>query len=217
VRELAREGQIHIQDEASQLVAEIAKPGPGDLVLDVCSAPGGKTTQMAAMAHDEALIVAGDLYQHRLRTVVALAARHHLKSVRAVALNGLSHLPFTEQAFDCVLLDAPCSGTGTLRRNPEIRWRIIPADIADLAERQRDLIWNAAQMVRTGGRLVYSTCSLEPEENEEVVALFLKRDPSFRCVPAEVSSGLSLPSGAVRTWPHRHDSDGFFVAMLQRQ
>ena len=113
-----------------------------------------------------AIVIAADLHEHRLRTLVSAAKLQGLDNIHAVALDGLQPLPFGEGCFDRVLVDAPCSGTGTLRRNPEIRWRISPADIEDLARRQQQLLVNAARALKPGGRLIYSTCSVEPDENE---------------------------------------------------
>jgi 16S rRNA (cytosine967-C5)-methyltransferase len=190
VSELVAEGQIYLQDEASQLVAGVLQAQPGQRVLDLCSAPGSKTTQIADVTSDSATIIAGDLHEHRLRTVVHMARAHRLSSIHCVALDGLQPLPLAENAFDRVLVDAPCSGTGTLRRNPEIRFRISPADIQDLSQRQKRLLSNAAAAVKPGGRLVYSTCSVEIEENEEVRQAFLENNHSFR--PAELLLDSSL-------------------------
>jgi 16S rRNA (cytosine967-C5)-methyltransferase len=139
-----------------------------------------------------------------------------LGSIHCVALDGLQYLPFSEGCFDRVLVDAPCSGTGTLRRNPEIRWRISPADIRDLAKRQKTLLFNAARVVKPGGRLIYSTCSVEPEENEEVVQTFLENKEGFRVVELNLNRALWTSSGAARTWPHREGTDGFFICAFER-
>jgi 16S rRNA (cytosine967-C5)-methyltransferase len=217
LRELATAGAVYLQDEASQLVAHILGARPGERVLDACAAPGSKTTHVASLAADRARVVAGDIHAHRLRVVRESAARQGLMSVSAVVLDAERGLPFADEAFDRVLVDAPCTGTGTLRHNPEIRWRLAPADIAELAARQRRILGEAARVVRRGGRLVYSTCSVEREENEEVVADFVRGRGDFRQVEASPApEALRLPSGAARTWPHRDDTDGFFVAAFER-
>ena len=126
-------------------------------------------------------------------------------------------LPFTEGSFDRVLLDAPCSGTGTLRHNPEIRWRLQASDIEELALKQKKILANAAAMVRPGGHLVYSTCSFEPEENEEVISDFLDGQSDFEMAPAGGLAGLCDKTGAIRTWPHQDDIDGFFVVTFDRR
>nr|MDQ3805176.1 RsmB/NOP family class I SAM-dependent RNA methyltransferase [Acidobacteriota bacterium] len=185
--------------------------------LDACAAPGSKTTQIAVLAGDRAPVVAGDLHAHRLRIVGESAGRQGLKSINLVVLDAARSLPFADETFDRVLVDAPCTGTGTLRHNPEIRWRVAPADIAELSARQRRILDEAARVVRPGGRLVYSTCSVEREENEEVVADFLRARENFRQTEATPApERLRLPSGAARTWPHRDDVDGFFVAAFEK-
>ncbi|MEO7971214.1 MAG: 16S rRNA (cytosine(967)-C(5))-methyltransferase RsmB [bacterium] len=209
-------GQIYVQDEASQMVAQVLDAQAGERVLDLCAAPGSKTTQIAAALKDTGVVIASDLYAHRLRTVRDTTKQHGLSNVHCVTVNGLEPLPFRENAFDRVLVDAPCSGTGTLRRNPEIRWRISADDIDDLASRQKRLLLNAAALVKPGGRLVYSTCSVEPEENESVVQPFLENNIHFSLLPLQVSN-LPGSAGTSRTWPQHHDSDGFFVASLQRR
>ncbi len=216
LRELAREGKVYIQDEASQLIAHVLDARAGERVLDVCAAPGGKTTHIAAHTNDEALIVAGDVYEHRLRTMRETCARQNVSCVRLAAFDATAGLPFPEASFDCVLVDAPCSGTGTLRRNPEIRWRIQNFDIANLAARQRLILANAAQMTRRGGRLLYSTCSIEPEENEAVIENFLSDNPGFAQIAVDVPAMLGTSSGAARTWPQRDGTDGFFIALFER-
>ncbi|MDQ2936758.1 MAG: 16S rRNA (cytosine(967)-C(5))-methyltransferase RsmB [Acidobacteriota bacterium] len=214
--ELAAQGDVYLQDEASQLVAQALDPQPGHKILDMCAAPGSKTTHIADITHDRALIVAADLHEHRLRTVVQTAKVQALKTIHCLALDGLRPLPLLESAFDRVLVDAPCSGTGTLRRNPEIRWRITPDDIRDLSERQKQLLSNASQTVRPGGRLIYSTCSVEPDENEEVALKFLENNKRFRPLDLMLSPSLLTSGSAARTWPHRHGTDGFFICAFER-
>ena len=212
---LAGDGLIYMQDEASQLVAHVLGALPGERVLDACAAPGSKTTHAAALSGDRAHVAAGDLYEHRLRVVVGACGRLGVRGVRAVALDAEGALPFADGAFDRVLVDAPCTGTGTLRHNPEIRWRLSPESFRELQAVQTRILSEAARVVRPGGRLVYSTCSVEGEENEEVVESFLRARPDFRQTEATPAPpALLLPSGAARTWPHRDDVDGFFVASL---
>jgi 16S rRNA (cytosine967-C5)-methyltransferase len=217
LRRLAVEGRVYLQDEASQLVSHVLDAQPDERVLDMCAAPGSKTTHIAARTGDRALVVACDIHEHRLRTVIEAGTRARLKSIRAVTLDATSALPFAEESFDRVLVDAPCSGTGTLKRNPEIRWRLRASDIFELAAQQQRLLTQAAAMVRRGGRLVYSTCSVEPEENEAIVAKFLREQTSFVQIVATAPASLLAASGAARTWPHRDGADGFFVAAFERR
>lgn len=218
LRGLAGEGLIYSQDEASQLVAHILGARAGERVLDACAAPGSKTTHVATLAGDRARVIAGDLHEHRLRVVKESCERLGVRGVRVVAFDAEHELPFADEAFDRVLVDAPCTGTGTLRHNPEIRWRLTPANIAELASVQLRILSGASRVVRRGGRLVYSTCSVEREENEEVVAAFIQAHPDFRQVEAAPApNSLLLPTGAARTWPHRDDVDGFFVAALEKK
>ena len=201
LRELSAAGEIYLQDEASQLVAQLLAAKPGERVLDLCAAPGGKTTMIADRTGDRALVVAADRSATRMETVVTTARLHRLEGIRPVLLDAAEPLPFRRETFARVLVDAPCSGTGTLRRNPEIRWRLSPGDIPVLAEQQKRILRNAIEMVQPGGRLVYSTCSVEREENEEVI----------QGLPAALRL-LNM----VRTWPDREGSDGFFLAVFER-
>ena len=204
LRELSAAGQIYLQDEASQLVPQLLDVKSGERALDLCAAPGGKTTLMADRASDKAFIVAADRSATRMTTVTATTALHQLRNINPLLLDANHELPFAPASFDRVLVDAPCSGTGTLRRNPEIRWRLTNDDIQTFAAAQKQFLYNAAVVLKPGGRLVYSTCSVEREENEAVVAGFLETRPDF--------SQLNW----IRTWPHREGSDGFFMALLER-
>jgi 16S rRNA (cytosine967-C5)-methyltransferase len=215
LRELAEKGEIYLQDEASQLIAELLEVKSNERVLDLCSAPGGKTTLIADRV-DRAFIVASDASSKRLSTLASSLAKQQSKGVSLMLLDASQPLPFRADSFDRVLVDAPCSGTGTLRHNPEIRWRISPDDIKRLASQQSQFLFNASQVVKPGGRLVYSTCSVEKEENEEVVTSFLARNLQFRQVPLKVGSTLATPGGNLRTWPQHDGTDGFFVAAFEK-
>jgi 16S rRNA (cytosine967-C5)-methyltransferase len=215
LQELMRSGQVYLQDEASQLVAHAVTPQSAQYILDLCAAPGSKSTHLARLTNGSAAVIAADLYEHRLREVTRAARTQQHQRLYCVGLDARQPLPFAEPVFDRVLVDAPCSGTGTLRRNPEIRWRIRPEDIAQLSRRQKLLLSNAAKVLKPGGRLVYSTCSLEPEENEEVVQAFLERHRSFVTVDSGSEVGLSSAGGSVRTWPNRQGTDGFFITIFE--
>lgn len=197
LRDLAADGKIYLQDEASQLVAQTLDLQPGERVLDLCAAPGGKTTLMARRAGENALIVAADFSERRLETL------RKARSIKSVILDAAEQLPFADRSFDRILVDAPCSGTGTLRRNPEIRWRISETDIQTLAAQQKLFLRNAARVLKPGGQLVYSTCSVEPDENEKVIEAFQREHDGFQLVKT------------LRTWPQREGSDGFFLASFQ--
>ena len=200
VRELSAAGEIYLQDEASQLVAEMLDVRPGERVLDLCAAPGGKTTLMADRAGDKAIVIAADRSASRMRTVNGTSELQQLRSVTPVLLDATATLPFETEVFERVLVDAPCSGTGTLRRNPEIRYRLSKADIPALAAQQKQILGNAARVVKPGGHLIYSTCSVEREENEGVIEEFFAGNDRFRL------------TSSLRTWPQHQGSDGFFIA-----
>jgi 16S rRNA (cytosine967-C5)-methyltransferase len=217
-----REGQISIQDEASQLVALLV--GKGARILDCCAAPGGKTALLAGR-NPASDVVAVELHPHRARLLKKLVAATNVHMVVADA----RHLPFTG-GFDRVLADVPCSGTGTLARHPEIKWRLTPSDLADLQVRQTEILKAALTHVAPGGQLIYSTCSLEPEENEQAVERALEADKSFRVLECRVrlkelrsegelkaSDFDQLTSGPyLRTIPGVQHCDGFFAAILRK-
>jgi 16S rRNA (cytosine967-C5)-methyltransferase len=218
LRELACAGLVYLQDEASQLVAQVLDARAGERVLDACAAPGSKTTHIAARAGNQALVVAGDLYEHRVRTLLETSARQKKSAaIGALVYDAEVALPFAHGTFERALVDAPCTGTGTLRRNPEIRWRISPSDMALLPARQKRILCNTSELVRRGGRLVYSTCSVEPEENEQVVEAFLRERRDFAQVPVQAPAALLSEKGAARTWPQRDGADGFFIAAFERR
>lgn len=213
--------QVSVQDEGSQLVARFAAVQPGEKVLDVCASPGGKTivlaADLAAVAHARSLLVAGDRRPGRVSLLAETVRRsgHH---VPIVALDALGPLPFGA-VFDCVLLDAPCSGLGTLRRDPDLKWSRREADLARLAADQLTMVTSVAELVRPGGRLVYATCSSEPDENQAVVERFLATDGRFhRGTPGPVDAReLVGPNGDLATDPFRHQLDAFFAATLVRR
>ncbi len=230
--EAFRRGWLAIQDEASQMIALLLAPRPGERVLDLCCAPGGKTAQMAALLDPEGnpdTLVGADRHLHRLRRTRSLLRHIGVKSVPLIALDGTQPLPFGQE-FDRILVDAPCSGTGTLARHPEIRWRLRPEDLGDLHRRQVALLQNALASLAPGGRLVYATCSLEREENEEVVEETLNGKTGLRRLDAEEARAvlrlhLREPKkaeelfdrdGYFRTFPPEHHTDGFFAALLER-
>jgi 16S rRNA (cytosine967-C5)-methyltransferase len=211
-------GACLIQDEGSQLAGLLAPIVPGHRVLDVCAAPGGKALMYAAAAAP-GLVVACDARAPRVALLVETLRRGRAPHAGVVSLDPDAALPFAA-AFDVVVVDAPCSGLGTLRRDPDIKWRRQPGDLAGFASRQADLLRRAAATVRPGGRLVYTTCSTEPEENDEVVATALDALTDFRRsapppVPA-LAPFIGL-DGAFRTHPAQHGLDGYFGVVLERR
>jgi 16S rRNA (cytosine967-C5)-methyltransferase len=219
---VADEGLFVVQEEASQLVALLARASPGERVIDTCSSPGGKTLAMAAAMNGRGLLVAADVRSRRVDLLRRTLAQAGL-AIPVVQLDLLAPLPFAA-VFDCVFVDAPCSGMGTIRRDPEIRWRRTAEDLVELAAAQRRMLDHAARIVRPGGRLVYATCSSEPEENEEVVGEFMHGHRDF--VPREraevvaalpaAAAALVSSSAELRTWPWRDGLEAFFGAGLRR-
>lgn len=212
-----RDGLIRVQDEASQLVAHLVNPQPGERILDLCAGAGGKTLHMAALMENRGQINAVDLHPDKLRLLTADAGRLAVKIVTTHAGNAATMPECFHGAFDRVLLDAPCSGLGTLRHNPEIRWRIVPSDLEKSMSLQKRLLRKAADCVKPGGLLAYSVCTVTPEENESVVADLLSARPGFKRVPPEgIPPELIDADGFLRTFPHRHGTDGFFGAVFVR-
>lgn len=220
---LAGTGQFVLQDEASQLVALLGAPAPGMQVLDACASPGGKTTAMAAMAGDRARIVAADVRPARVGLLRETVQASGARNIRVLQADLESGLPFAP-VFDVVFVDAPCSGLGTVRRDPDIRWRRTERDLAPLAGAQLKMIRHAADVVRPGGRLVYATCSSEPEENDQVVAHFLSTNEDFERLnlrthkPAyfDALEPVLDEDGVLRTSPHKHGLEAFYGAVLRR-
>jgi len=214
----AQQGLIYLQDEASQLVSLLLEPRSGQRVLDLCAAPGSKTSHIASLAADKAWVLACDRHHHRLITLLTSCTRLGLGSIEAIALDAERKLPLDLKGrdFDRVLVDAPCSGTGTLRGNPEIKWRLSVDDLTRLADLQLGLLEQGVSAVATGGRLVYSTCSIEPEENEQVVSRLLQRATTFKVIEPNAPRAFITGDGYVRTFPHREGTDGFFAAVLER-
>ena len=213
-------GAFFVQDEASQLVSIAVCAQPGDRVLDVCASPGGKTVAMAADMRDIGIVVACDVRAPRvklLRQTVGASGAHHVSVVHVGAAAGLPFAP----RFDRVLVDAPCSGLGTIRRDPDIRWRRNERDLATLAREQGDLLHRAADVVAAGGRLVYATCSSEPEENEAVVDHFLSTHDDFHLLDLRGDGSPLGPfldgRGMLRTLPFAHGLEAFFAAALVRR
>jgi 16S rRNA (cytosine967-C5)-methyltransferase len=219
--EIFRAGALWVQDEASQLAVGLLGSRVGPRSLDVCAAPGGKTLALAARTGAGGIVVATDRQPKRLKRLTQNVVRLGASGIVALAADMTREAPF-DGSFDDVLVDAPCSGTGTLRRHPEIRWRLRPEDLPQLARRQSLLLERAAALVRPGGRLVYSVCSIEPEEGEQIVDAFLAAGGRFervdpRPVLSETARAFVGADFALRTNTAGTRMDGFYAAVLTRR
>ncbi|MDD5722402.1 MAG: 16S rRNA (cytosine(967)-C(5))-methyltransferase RsmB [Syntrophales bacterium] len=217
---LYKEGQMQIQDEASQLVSLLVDPKPGEMVLDVCAGVGIKTTHLAHLMRNSGRIVAMDINRKKIEPSRLLAHRLGATIIDPIAYDATQSPPADLlERFDRVLVDAPCSGLGTLRRNPEIRWNTTPEDMRKNSPLQKAILNRSVAYLKKGGVVVYSTCTISSAENEEVIRRFLADNPGFEClrpatVPAEL---LDETGGTLRTFPHRHGVDGFFATAFKRK
>jgi len=210
------EGWIQVQDEASQIVSHLLSPEPGERVLDLCSGFGGKSTHMGALMRNEGEIVAVDTSAWKLEELKENAERQGIEIIRPLAADAIEISPDRIGTFDCVLVDAPCSGFGSIRRKPDIKWVRHPKDPFRFARVQKEILSHAGSFVKRGGVLVYATCTIFREENEEVAADFTAVHPDWRLEPAvdylpERCKSMEERS-FFRSWPHRHGIDGFFGA-----
>lgn len=206
-------GEIAIQDPSASLAVHLANPKPGMRVADVCAAPGGKSFYIAQLMQNEGEIIAMDKYPSKLKSIEEGAERLGIKIIKSLAADA-SEVDMEEE-FDLVFADVPCTGLGTISKKPDIKWKRESEDIIRLNKIQKSIIDNAAEMVKPGGVLVYSTCTIEPEENVQIIKYFLEKHPEFELDPAE----KYLPEkvcvdGMMQTYPHRHSCDGAFAARL---
>lgn len=210
------EGWWTVQDSSAQLVSYLLDPQPGEVVIDACAAPGGKTTHIAELMEDQGVIWASDRAASRLRKLGENASRLHLQSIQIC--EGDSRLSQFQNIADRVLLDAPCSGLGTLHRHADARWRQTPETVAELSTLQKELLAQTSTWVKPGGVLVYATCTLHPCENEQVVQGFLATHPEWQIEPPTAAPATAFASAAgwVKVLPHRHHMDGFFMVRLRR-
>jgi 16S rRNA (cytosine967-C5)-methyltransferase len=212
-------GLFVVQDEASQLVSLLARANPGERILDTCASPGGKTTAFAASMQGRGLLVACDVRDRRMELLRRTVEASGANNIRLVQADLSGALPFG-RSFDCVFVDAPCSGLGTLRRDPDIRWRRHEEDLAALGSAQLAMLRHAAETVAPGGRLIYATCSSEPEENEDVARAFTGAVRDFSPLRAAISGALPQSvvdgDGFLRTSPHIHGLEAFFGAVFVR-
>ncbi len=221
-----REGRVEVQDEGSQLIARLVQPRRGEMVVDFCAGAGGKTLALGALMRSAGRLYAFDVNEKRLAGLGPRLKRSGLSNVHPVAIRSEADVRVKRLNGKCdrVLVDAPCSGCGTLRRNPDLKWRFSESELARVNEDQHAVLAAAARLVKTGGRLVYATCSLLARENQEVIAAFLERHPEFQIVPAASvlrSQRIELPeltrfAPYFVMLPHLHGTDGFFAAILER-
>ncbi len=221
---LFRQGGFEIQDAGSQLISLLLAPRPKETVIDLCAGAGGKTLHLAALMNNQGRLIAADSDPQRLSRLSPRMRRAGVRIIRTLAIRHEGDpllRPFTGKA-DAVLIDAPCSGTGTLRRRPEIKWRTTPEEITGFHQRQCALLAAGARLTRPGGRLVYATCSLLKQENQMVAETFLRENPEFRLIPAMQTlaaqgvHGLHLNNPFLMLLPHAASCDGFFAALFQR-
>ena len=238
--DLFTRGAVEVQDEGSQLLALLLDARRSEMVADFCAGAGGKTLAIGATMRNTGRLYAFDVSAHRLEALKPRLARSGLSNVHPIAIahERDERVKRLKGKMDRVLVDAPCSGLGTLRRNPDLKWRQSPKDVAELVVKQQAILASAARLVKPGGRLVYATCSVLPDENEAIATAFAAAHPEFEplnvaellatlkvpaadtlCAPAAgtaVEAGGIEPGRHLRLWPHRHATDGFFAAVWQR-
>jgi 16S rRNA (cytosine967-C5)-methyltransferase len=216
------DGSIEVQDEGSQLLGYLLAPKRGEMVVDFCAGAGGKTLLLGALMRSTGRLYAFDVSEKRLAKMKPRLARSGLSNVHpaCIASEGDQRIKRLAGKIDRVLVDAPCSGLGTLRRNPDLKWRQTENSVAELAAKQVAILGAASRLLKPGGRLVYATCSLLTEENEATVAAFLATHPDFRRLSARevlAKQGIELDCGEdFRLLPHRDGTDGFYAAVLER-
>ena len=211
-----RNGEFLVQDPAARLVSLIAEIQPGQKVLDVCAAPGGKSFSAAFAMKDEGHIQACDLHENKLIRIRESGERLGIHCIETAAADGRKQRPEWIGVFDTVLVDAPCSGLGIIRKKPDTRYKKAD-DLFALPVIQTEILENAATYVRPGGTLVYSTCTILPEENDQVVTAFLAEHPEFFLDAFELPQPVGKTDGQLTLWPHRHGTDGFYICRMKRQ
>lgn len=217
------DGSVEVQDEGSQLLAYLLAPRRGEMVADFCAGAGGKTLAISMLMHGAGRVYAMDVSAKRLGELAPRAARAGISNVHPIVLSGENDLRAKRLAgkLDRVLVDAPCSGFGTLRRNPDLKWRHDARAVSELAAKQQRILDASARLLKPGGRLVYATCSILSEENEAVAERFAAARPEFTvlsCAELLAAQRISLDTGErLRLWPHRHGTDGFFAAAFERR
>lgn len=212
---LFQEGHVTVQDASASLAVQLADPAPGMYVLDLCAAPGGKAVQVAEIMKNSGTVIALEKYESKLRLIDENAVRAGVSIVKSQ--HGDAREYEASQLADLILVDAPCTGMGTLSKKPDIKWRRDIEDVRKMAVMQREILDHASGLVRVGGAIVYSTCTIEPEENADIITWFLERHPNFTLDRAErLLPEAVCADGYLQTFPHRHKSDGSFGARLVR-
>jgi 16S rRNA (cytosine967-C5)-methyltransferase len=220
---LFTEGKIEVQDEGSQLLSYLVAPKRGQMVADLCAGAGGKTLALGAMMRNTGRLYAFDVSEKRLNNLGKRLKRSGLSNINAQVINNENDLKLKRLngKFDRVLVDAPCSGLGTLRRNPDLKWRQSQQDINELNTKQKNILSRAAKLVKAGGRVIYATCSLLAEENEAIAESFLEANPEFILVPVNeilAQQKINLDTGNyLKLLPHLHGTDGFFAAVFEKK
>lgn len=216
------EGGAEIQDESSQLVSHLVSPKRGEMIVDFCAGSGGKTLALGALMRSTGRLYAFDVSPKRLAGLKPRLARSGLSNVHPQRIEGANdaHVRRLAGKIDRVLVDAPCSGLGTLRRNPDMKWRQTPQDLAELVEKQKSILASAARLPKAGGRIVYATCSILEEENRRIAEDFLARNEGYALRPVReilTRERIALDmDDYLELWPHRHGTDGFFAAVFER-
>lgn len=213
--EVLKNGEAIIQDEGAMLIAHLVDPQSGELILDACAAPGGKSTHLAQLMKDQGTIIAQDIHEHKLNLIRQNADKLQLKSIKTY-LGDATKINHSDLTYDRILVDAPCSGLGTIGRRADTRWRKSEQQIKELTEIQFHILNSISPVLKSGGRLVYSTCTLTPEENEDLISRFLESHDEFRLIPIEEI----LPNFTgkyLKLWPQETQTDGFFAAVLEKK
>jgi 16S rRNA (cytosine967-C5)-methyltransferase len=216
-------GDIEVQDEGSQLLSLLVEARRKEMVVDLCAGAGGKTLALGALMRSTGRLYAFDISARRLEKLRPRLVRSGLQNVHVQCIDGEGDVRLKRLAgkIDRVLVDAPCSGLGTLRRNPDLKMRQGPESVSELVIRQTNILNAAARLAKPGGRIVYATCSILADENQRVVSAFLDRHPDFSLLPVQgildrQHIGLRMPSDMLELWPAEHGTDGFFAAVLER-
>lgn len=210
------EGRFYVQDSAARAAVTAAAPQPGMRIMDACGAPGGKSFAAAIAMEDQGELFCCDLHPHKEKLIQEGAKRLGIQHIQTAVSDARHFFPEWENAFDLVLADVPCSGLGIIRKKPDIRYKE-PKPLENLPVIQRDILLNVAKYVKLGGVLLYSTCTLLPRENDDVVSWFLKQNENFCLEPFTLPGPIGQTNGCITLWPHRHQSDGFFIAKLRRK